>query len=241
MLLMSAANTLGLPGPVIRRSRGGAFRIAAVASLSILRGSLLALALFACAPASVAGANEFGGNTSWAAPAAADVANQEAISNMLQDRAGGYYKQWNNSQTYNSYNTTATNIAGNQVNCTLSSSAVGNSGSTSGYASTSSPTVTSTPTTGAYSTGNSTAGSASGGSGTTASPLNSNQANYGSPVASSVTGTVSSAGVGSLSAGGSTSTQVLNSTQSNASSPQVSSISNSSACSGVATQSASWK
>ncbi|WP_431303420.1 hypothetical protein [Sediminicoccus sp. BL-A-41-H5] len=178
-------------------------------------------------------ANELGGNTSWQFRTPADRQVSLGTVDLINRYRGNYFQQWNNSYTYNTYNSTSSVVNGDQTNCSLNSSAIGNSGSTSGYASTSSPSILSNPSTGATAAGNQTSGSSAGGLGTMTAPLNSVQDSYGSPVGAAVTGTVSSAGVGQLNSGSSSSSQILNSTQNATSSPSVSNVSGSSACAGV--------
>ncbi len=197
--------------------------------------------LFAVLIAGVAGvggglssvhANELGGNTGYQFITPSDRSVAIGAADLMGKYGGGYYQQWQNNYTYNTYNSTSSVINGNQVNCSLSSSATGNSGSTSGYASTASPSVSSTPSVSSYAAGNQASGSTAGSTGTLAAPLNSVQGAYGSPVGSAVTGTVSSAGVGQLNSGFSSSTQALNTNQSATNSPATSAVANSSACSG---------
>lgn len=199
------------------------------------RVAIVGLLALACAAAAAgdAAANELGGNTSWQFRTPADRQVSIGTVDLINRYNGNYYQQWNNSYTYNTYNSSSSVVNGDQTNCSLSSSATGNSGSTSGYASTSSPSILSNPSTGATAAGNQTSGSSAGSAGTTTAPLNSVQDSYGSPVGAAVTGTVSSAGVGQLNSGSSSSSQILNSTQSATSSPSVSNVSGSSACAGV--------
>ena len=206
------------------------FRASYKARASIV--GLLALGCLAAA-AGDAPANELGGNTSWQFRTPADRQVSIGTVDLINRYNGNYYQQWNNSYTYNTYNSSSSVVNGDQTNCSLSSSATGNSGSTSGYASTSSPSILSNPSTGATATGNQTSGSSAGSAGTTTAPLNSVQDSYGSPVGAAVTGTVSSAGAGQLNAGSSSSSQILNSTQSATNSPSVSNVAGSSACAGV--------
>ena len=107
----------------------------------------LGLALSFVVGLGAASANQFGGNSGWSAPTNADLSSQGGVQSMIQQKAGGGY-----NYNYTTTNTTTTTIMGNQTNCSLSSSATGNSGTTSGYASTSSPSVSSTPATSAAST-----------------------------------------------------------------------------------------
>jgi hypothetical protein len=185
-----------------------------------------------CGSASLSAANEIGGNLGWGFRGTADRSVAVSSEDMRQRHNGSYYQQWNVNNTYNTYNSSSSVINGNQTNCTLSAAATGNQGTTSSYASTASPAVTSTPQTSAYATGNQSNGSYSGAGGTLTAPLNSVQDSYGSPVGSGVTGTVSSAGVGQLSSGLTSSSQVLNSNQGSTGSPTVATVSRSSACSG---------
>jgi hypothetical protein len=198
----------------------------AVAHCMLLAGVMVA-------PITAAEANELGGNTSWQFRTPADRSVSLGTVDLINRYRGNYFQQWNNNYTYNTYNSSSSVVQGDQTNCSLSSSATGNSGSTSGYASTSSPSILSNPSTGATAAGNQTTGSSAGGTGTMTAPLNSIQDSFGSPVGAAVTGTVSSAGVGQLNSGSSSSSQILNSTQSATSSPSVSNVSGSSACSGV--------
>lgn len=179
------------------------------------------------------GANELGGNTSWQFRTPAERQVALGTVELINRYNNGYFQQWNNNYTYNTYNSTSSVVNGDQTNCSLSSSALGNSGSTSGYASTSSPSITSNPNAAASAVGNQASGTSAGGVGTTASPLNAVQDSYRSPVAAGVSGTVSNAGAGQLGAGGSSSSQILNSAQSVSQSPSVSNVAGSSACSGV--------
>lgn len=207
----------------------------------LVRGAIpgSAALLLLLAPAQ---ANELGGNISWQFRTAADRAANVAVVDLMGRQNGGFYNQWNNNYTYNTYNSTVTttNIGGNQVNCNLANTATGNAGTTSGYAATASPSVSSAPSTSASALGNSASGATAGGSGTLAAPLNSVQDSYLSPVGASVMGTVSSAGVGQLNSGTSTSSQVLNSSQANSGSNTSASTANSSACSGAVGATASW-
>lgn len=193
------------------------------------------LLVFGCLLTGMGGAvgNELGGNTSWQFRTPADRQVSLGTVDLINRYRGNYFQQWNNSYTYNTYNSTSSVLNGDQINCSLSSNATGNSGSTSGYASTSSPSVLSSPSTAATAAGNQTSGSSGGSSGTSAGPLNSVQDSYGSPVNAGVTGTSSSAGVGQLNSGRSSSSQVLNSTQSALNSPSVASVAGSSACAGI--------
>jgi len=187
-----------------------------------------------CGSANLAAANEIGGNLGWGFRSGGDRSVGIAAEDMRQRHNGSYYQQWTTNNTYNTYNSTSSVVNGNQTSCNLSAAATGNQGTTSSYASTASPTVTSTPQTSAYATGNQSNGSYSGAGGTLTAPLNSVQDSYGSPVGSGVTGTVSSAGVGQLSSGGTSSSQVLNSNQGSTGSPTLATVTRSSACAGTA-------
>jgi hypothetical protein len=187
-----------------------------------------------CGSASLSAANEIGGNLGWGFRNSTDRSVAITSEDIRQRRNGSYYQQWNTTNNYNTYNSTSSVINGNQTNCNLSAAATGNQGTTSSYASTASPTVTSTPQTSAYATGNQANGTYSGAGGTLTAPLNSVQDSYGSPVGSGVTGTVSSAGVGQLSSGLTSSSQVLNSNQGSTGSPTVATVTRSSACAGSA-------
>lgn len=181
---------------------------------------------------SAASANEPGSNLGWQFPGAAARSVGVSTLDLMQRHNGGYYNQWQNNYTYNTDNSVTSIYGGGQVNCTLTTTSTGNSGSPTGYASTASPSVTSTPSTSSYAAGNQASGTTTGAGGTLTAPLNTVQDSYRSPVGASVSGTVSSAGVGQLDSGVSTSSQILNNNQSNTSSPTSSSVANSSACSG---------
>jgi hypothetical protein len=181
-------------------------------------------------------ANEPGSNLGWQfmGPAARSVG--VSTLDLMSRQNGGYFNQWQNNYTYNTDNSTTTVYGGGQTNCTLSTTAIGNTGSPTGYSSTASPSVASSPSTSAYAAGNQASGSTTGGGGNLTAPLNTVQDSYGSPVGASVSGAVSSAGVGQLNSGTSTSSQILNNNQSNTASPTSSSVANSSACSGTVGQ-----
>lgn len=187
-----------------------------------------------CGVASLSTANEIGGNLGWGFRNGTERAVAVTSEDIRLRHNGSYYQQWNTSNTYNTYNTTSSVVNGPQTNCTLSAAATGNQGTTSSYASTASPTVTSTPQTSAYAAGNQSNGSYSVDGRTLTVPLNSVQDSTSSPVGSSVTGTASSAGVGQFSSGLTSSSQVLNSSQGSTGSPTSANVSRSSACTGSA-------
>lgn len=181
-------------------------------------------------------ANEPGSNLGWQFQGAAARSVGVSTLDLMSRQSGGYYNQWQNNYTYNTDNSTTTVFGGGQTNCSLATTATGNSGSPTGYSSNASPSIASSPSTSAYAAGNQASGSTTGTGGNLTAPLNTVQDSYGSPVGASVSGTVSSAGVGQLNSGTSTSSQILNNNQSNTASPTSASVSSSSACSGTVGQ-----
>jgi hypothetical protein len=180
-------------------------------------------------------ANGYGESGSWQFQSAAQQATDAELQDLLQKKQGGYYDSFGPAQT--TLNTT-TNI-GTEWNCTLSSAAAGSNGNNTPTALTSSPTITSSPSLGASTTGNQNTTSVGGNPGVAyalnsmTNPLNgtsTTQGNSGSTLSSLVSGSSNGATLGPVSTGGGTTSQALNSTQSN-SGAQSSTVSGSTACS----------
>lgn len=169
-------------------------------------------------------ANEIGGNYAWQFRSATDRALSLQQLEMIQRRAAGGYGP--SSHTYNTF------INGDQVNCSVSSQAVGNTGTTGVTGASSSPALANTPSIFAQSTGSSVAsqGFPSAGGGTLASPLNSTQTNTSSPQSASVSSTSSALNSTGMNSSGGTLTQSVMSSQGNTSSPQTASVLGSTAC-----------
>ncbi|HEY1839521.1 MAG TPA: hypothetical protein VGG53_04735 [Mycobacterium sp.] len=180
-------------------------------------------------------ANGYGESSSWQFQSAAQQSTNAQMETLLQEKQGGYFNSFGPAQT--TVNTT-TNI-GTEWNCTLSSAAAGSNGNNTPTALTSSPTVSSSPSLGASTTGNQNTTSVGGNPGVAyalnsmTNPLNgtsTTQGNSGSTLSSLVSGSSNSTSLGPVSTGGGTTNQALNSTQSN-SGAQTSSVSGSTACS----------
>ena len=104
---------------------GGAMRAAVVS----------AVLLAAFAGWSPSRANNYGEDGGWQFQTFTDQGNMSVIQGMIQQkRAGGY-----GLSSYTNYNNTTTTTIGHQTNCSVTASAIGNSGSTSAAAS--SPTT----------------------------------------------------------------------------------------------------
>lgn len=174
--------------------------------------------------AAPAGANEIGGNYAWQFRSVGErTLSLQQLDLMMRRNAGGYNSFYNS--THNTY------VAGDQVNCSVSATAAGNTGTSSASGSSSSPTIGNTPSILAQATGSSLAsqGWPSGGA---VAPLNATQGNTSSPQSASVSGTTSSLGVSNLQSSGGVLTQALNSTQANTNSPQTATVAGSTACAG---------
>ena len=180
---------------------GGAMRVAVVS----------AILLATSGGWSPSHANNYGDDGGWQFQTTTDQGNMAATQDLIQKKQSGYY----GPSTYIT-NTTATTNIGHQTNCSVSASAVGNSGSTSAIAS--SPTTTgATATSLANSNTNSSLPGYNGGT----SSQTGTQSNLGT-LGSSVTGSTSvTAGGGNY--------QALNTTQSNTAT-QTANITSSSAC-----------
>lgn len=180
-----------------------------------------AIAVMLAAPA---GANEIGGNFAWQFRGVGErTLSLQQLDMMMRRNAGGYNNFYNS--THNTY------VAGDQVNCSVSATAAGNTGTSSASGSSSSPTIGNTPSILAQATGSSLA-SQGWPSGSAVAPLNATQGNTSSPQSASVSGTTSSLGVSNLQSSGGVLTQALNSNQTNTNSPQTAAVSGSTACAG---------
>jgi hypothetical protein len=166
------------------------------------RRTALIVGLFALGVPSVALANNYGESLGWQFKTSADRANQAAVLDMIEKRRGGYYA----APVYN------TNIA-RQVNCSITATATGNTGTQTALANSPSVTGASSSATGNDSTTDVSGGRSAG--------VDGSQANSGS-VRSGVTGSTDTNVHG-------VAWQALNSTQAN-SGTQSASVERSNAC-----------
>lgn len=167
-------------------------------------GGFAAIALsVACFAPSLVMANGLYENRSWQFQTTADKTNKAFVTDMIEKKKGGYY----DAATVNVTNNNTTNVAGDQINCGVTSSAVGNSSASGMDSVTSSPTVAPGSDILADSTGNQ-ADNASGGK---APSLNNDQLNSGDQ--SSVVDVTAS--TGQVDASGGTTKQTLNNDQVN--------------------------
>lgn len=193
-----------------------------------LRNRSIASYLMACAAvallATPAYANEITGNYAWQFRGVGErTLSLQQLDLMMRRNAGGYNNFYNsNSNTY---------VAGDQVNCSVSATAAGNTGTSSASGSSSSPTIGNTPSILAQATGSSLASQGWPSTGAVA-PLNATQGNTSSPQSAAVSGTTSTLGVTNMQSSGGVLTQALNSRQSNTNSPQTASVAGSTACAG---------
>lgn len=190
-------------------------------SVPVIAGLLLCGSTLALTSVS---ANEITGNYAWQFRGVGDRALALQQLEAQQRRAAGAYGP--NSYNYNTY------IAGDQVNCSVSAQAVGNTGTTGLSGASSSPSLANVPNVFAQATGSSVAsqGFPSAGGGTLSAPLNSAQTNTSSPQSASVSSTTSSlTSTGMNSSGGMLTQSVMNS-QGNTNSPQTASVYGSTAC-----------
>ena len=116
----------------------------------------LGAGLGAVVGASPVRANGLGENVPWQFPSAGEIATRAGIADLMEKKRSGYYGPANNNTVNNTY-------IDRQTNCSVSSSALGNSGSNGVSAATSSPTVTNGATSSALTTGNSTSNLLGGG------------------------------------------------------------------------------
>ena len=178
-------------------------------------------------------ANNLGENSVWQFGSTQDKVNKATALDQIEKKKAGYYDSIRPVYNYTTY-------IDRQVNCTVSSFATANTGSTSASAVNSSPTVNNVGSTGASTDANSAANNLpdgtsggvlnSGAGYAPASSLANSQNNSGS-LASSVTGSNTSATTGAVTAGAGTSSQTLNSQQSNSGTLSASVV-DSTACSG---------
>jgi hypothetical protein len=174
----------------------------------------------------VALANGYQEDGSWQFQTSADKANLSAQANIMQLQRGGYYDSFH-STNFNTNNYT-TNFAGSQINCSVSATSVGNSGTTTAATSTSSPVTSTSSNPTSTAMGNSSSYSIAGanakGGGTIGnSTTPTNTGAVGSSVGSS------SSTSGAINASGGTSTTTTTTSQTNAAS-QMASINDSKAC-----------
>ncbi|NKC33394.1 hypothetical protein [Falsiroseomonas selenitidurans] len=176
------------------------------------------------APTAPVLANEIGGNYAWQFRGVGErTLSLQQLDLLMRRNAGGYNSYYNN--TYNTY------VAGDQVNCSVSATAAGNTGTSSASGYSSSPTIGNTPSILAQATGSSLAsqGWPTGGA---VAPLNSTQGNTSSPQSATVSGTMSTLDAANLQSSGGVLSQALNSAQTNTNSPQTASVAGSTACAG---------
>lgn len=205
------------------------------------------------ATASAATANGYGESAPWQFETPGARAVNAAVLDLIEKKRGGYYDSFKSTN----YNTSNTYIR-QQTNCTVASSASGNSGSNGVSAATSSPTVTNGASTSSGTTGNgatSTLGAGdpfgtvgalglygtgtSGATGNWATGLGpgvtgsvqTSQSNAGSILASGVSGSSTTSASGAIGANGGFTSQALNSAQTN-NGAQTSSVNGSTACAG---------
>ena len=171
-----------------------------------------------------ASANELNGNFSWQFRTPNEKLVDLQALDLIERKRGGAFKIYNN---YNS----STYFAGDQVNCSVSATALGSSSSTDVTGASSSPSVSSIPGTTANAIGNNLEATYSNEWPTNANlPLSASQTGTTSPVRAVVSGTTSTVDIASLQAAGGQLHQALNTTQSNLNSPQNATVSSSTAC-----------
>jgi len=196
----------------------------------------LGTAIAATAFVSVASAQGFGESRPWQFDTSADKVNKAYLLDLMERKRGGYFDSF---QTI--VNTTNNTYIDHQINCSVSATSVGNTGTNAMDGSAASPVVTNTGTTSANTTGNQasngiTNNPASGivGSGSPASnpsgAINNNQGNTDSELESGVYGSETEVESGPIRIGSGRLHQVLNSDQDNTG-DQTASVSDSTACS----------
>ena len=209
------------------------------ASASTSRIGLCAIAAFAFL--SISGpdvrANGWLESRPWQFDTSADKANKAIVTDLIERKKGGYFDSWK-TKVNNTYNTTNNTVIESQVNCSVTATSVGNTGSNGMEASASSPVVTNTANTSSGTTANTASnGLTTTGSGGLiidnnqshpANTIDNNQSNSGS-LSSSVNNSSTGATSGTVNANGGTTSQVLNSSQQN-SGNQAASIADSTAC-----------
>jgi hypothetical protein len=187
---------------------------------------LALLAAIGVVAANTALANGFLENRPWQFDTPADKIAKIGIQDLIQRKKGGYYDAF--KTTVNNNNAFTTNVYGDQVNCNLSASAVGNVGTNSMDAVTSSPTGVGdsdifADATGNVSTNSNAANDPDGGS------VSNTQSNSSSPQTASADGSSIGSNIGTQTVSG-TSTQGLTSDQQNFDSPINANITDSAAC-----------
>jgi hypothetical protein len=213
-------------------------------------GKVMAAALCSAASivigASGALGNGFLESRPWQFDTANDKIAKASIADLREKKKGGYYDGFDT----NINNTYTTNIAGDQINCNLTASAVGNTASNGVTSNASSPTVDLPGSIGADATGNISSTSAAGtdpynganasqsggGNGQSSAVgqagqlTNTSQGNTDSPQNASVDNSSINSSVDNMNTSGGSSDVALNSDMSNMDSPQTASVENSEAC-----------
>jgi hypothetical protein len=177
-----------------------------------------------------ASADDFGPgfSSAWKFRSDSDRAVRAGVVDLMERKAAGQFQ----APTYNVTNTT--NIAGDQINCDLAATTVGNTGNSSNNGQSGAPSVLNSPAVTASATGNIAGGETGGplnaGGGTGTNTINTDQSVTGS-TQSSTAGQTDQGGV-TGNVGGSTSTlaQTARNEQAVTNSPLNSSVSDSAAC-----------
>ena len=195
--------------------------------------------------ASAVFANGLGENRAWQFDTANDKIAKASIADLREKKKGGYYDGFDT----NINNTYTTNIAGDQVNCNLTASAIGNTASNGVSSNASSPVIDMPGNIGANATGNSSStatngftrangdgnsasssATGNGNSGTAGQLSNTSQGNTDSPQNANVDNSSVSGSVDGMNSSGGTSDVALNSEMGNTDSPQTASVADSQAC-----------
>lgn len=137
-----------VPGGALSRQENGGENGAMSRLHVICGGATLAVALLAAA-ASPSLANGWLEARPWQFKTSADRANNAFVLDMWEKKQGGYYDSWKQSYNITNYNTTNIDT---QINCSVSSTAVGNSGTNGQTAN--SPVVNTSGSNSSSSTGN---------------------------------------------------------------------------------------
>ncbi len=203
-----------------------------------LGGALILAFAGSVALATAAQANGWLESRPWQFDTSADKANKAAVVDLIERKKGGYYDSWKTTVN-NNVVTNNNTVIESQTNCSVSATAVGNTGTNSMTGAASSPTVTNTSSNNASTTGNSNSSGVNNtdpsgvvidNNGTNPNTVvDTNQSNNGSNLSSDVTSSTSNAASGRIAANGGRVNQALNSSQRN-SGDQSASISNSTAC-----------
>jgi hypothetical protein len=176
---------------------------------------------------SAALANGFLENRPYQFDTASDKIAKVALEELRQLKKGGFFDGF--GTTVNNSNAFTTNVFGDQISCSVSSSAVGNVGTQGAEAITASPTGVGdsdifAEATGNVATNSNTGNESDGGS------VDNPQSNTTSPQTASTDGSSILSSIGGDQTLNGTSTQTLNSTQENFNSPVSSSVTGSTAC-----------